>query len=155
GDAIVYTLSIGSSVDWDKAEIVVQTLKSGERNTLIRGGSDARFVPTGHIIYAISGSLFAVPFDLRRLAVKGGPVPIVEGVGRSANGANGTAQFSFSNTGSLIYVPGPASASASVPLVLYDRKGAAEPLKLPPGPYANPRVSPDGKRIAYGTDDGQ
>jgi hypothetical protein len=62
GDAIVYTLSTGP-VDWGKAQIVVQTLKSGERKTLIQGRSDARFVPTGHIIYAISGSLFAVPFD--------------------------------------------------------------------------------------------
>jgi serine/threonine-protein kinase len=155
GDAIVYTLSTGGSVDWDKAEIVVQTLKSGERKTLIQGGSDARFVRTGHIIYAISGNLFAVPFDLRHLTVTGGPVPIVEGVRRARLGQTGTAHFSFSNTGSLIYVPGPVSASFSVTLALYDRKGAAEPIRLPPGPYANPRVSPDGKRIAYGADDGK
>jgi Tol biopolymer transport system component len=154
GDAVVFTLATGPA-DWDKAQIVLQTLKSGERKTLIQAGSDARFLPTGHIIYAISGSLFAVPFDLRRLAVTGGPVPVLEGVRRSSGGQTGTAQFSFSNTGALIYVPGPASASFSVPLALYDRKGAAEPLGLPPGSYSNPRTSPDGKRIAYQVDDGK
>ena len=40
-------------------------------------------------------------------------------------------------------------------LRLIDRKGGVEPLKLPPGPYASPRVSPDGTRIAFGTDDGK
>ena len=55
-------------------------------------------------------SVFAVPFDLRRLEVDGGPVPIVEGVSRAATEADtGTAHFSVSNTGSLIYVPGPFS----------------------------------------------
>jgi Tol biopolymer transport system component len=35
-----------------------------------------------------------------------------------------------------------------------DRKGAAEVLKIPPGPYELPRLSPDGKRITVGSDDG-
>jgi Tol biopolymer transport system component len=36
-----------------------------------------------------------------------------------------------------------------------DRQGAVQPLKLPPGPYVLPRASPDGRRIAFGTDDGK
>ena len=39
--------------------------------------------------------------------------------------------------------------------MLFDRKGGAEPLKLPPGEYEFPRVSPDGKRIAFETTDGK
>ena len=66
--------------DWDKARIVVQSLQSGERKTLIEGGSDPRYLPTGHIVYAVSGRLFAIALDVRRLEVKGGAVPIVEGV---------------------------------------------------------------------------
>lgn len=62
----------------------MQSLDSGERKTLIEGGSDARYVPTGHIVYALSGTLLAVPFDVRRLQVTGGPTPVVEGVRRSA-----------------------------------------------------------------------
>jgi eukaryotic-like serine/threonine-protein kinase len=95
-----------------------------------------------------------VPFDLRQLAVTGGPVPIVEGVSRSASGLTGTAQFSVSSTGSLVFVPGRGSAG-QLDLALIDRNGTPQPLKLPPGPYEYPRLSPDGKRIAFDSDDGK
>lgn len=55
-----------------------------------------------------------------------------------------------------MYIPGPVSAAASQrDLGLLDRKGEAEPLKLPPGPYEVPRISPDGKHVAFGSDDGK
>ena len=131
-------------------------MTSGEPKTVIEGGSDARYIPTGHLVYAVGGGLFAVAFDVQRLEVKGGPVPMVEGVRRSSGGVTGAAHFSFSSIGSLIYVPGPVStSSALLDIALIDRKGGAEPLKLPPGPYLMPRVSPDGTRIAFGTDDGK
>jgi Tol biopolymer transport system component len=131
-------------------------LRSGERKTLIEGGSDARYLPTGHLVYALGGTLFAVPFDLRRLEVTGGPVPIVEGVKRGITRAGGIAQFSVSSTGSLVYIPGPtATSNALRAFMLADRAGATEPLKLPPGAYVYPRVSPDGTRLAFGTDDGK
>jgi serine/threonine-protein kinase len=162
GDAILFTLPTGigtnvgggnsGPVDWDNAQIVVQSLRSGERKTLINRGSDAHYVPTGHIVYALGGVLFAVPFDLRRLQVVGGPVPIVEGVRRG--GATGSANFSFSNNGSLAYVPGPVSTSQQ-DLAFFDRQGNTEPLKLQGGLYSYPRVSPDGKRVAVETDDGK
>ena len=60
----------------------MQSLETGVRKTLIEGGSDARYVPTGHIVYASGGTLFAVPFDLAKLEVTGGAVPVVEGVRR-------------------------------------------------------------------------
>jgi serine/threonine-protein kinase len=157
GQTMLFTLATGGGADrWDAARVVVQSLKSAERKTLIEGGSDARFLPTGHIVYALHGVLFAVPFDVKRLQVTGGPVPVVEGVKRSATGATGAAQFSVSNTGSMVYLPGPASTGGrQQDLALFDRKGGVEPLKLPLGPYEYPRVSPDGKRIAFGSDDGK
>ena len=114
GQHVLFTLATGTALDrWDKARIVVQSLTSGERKTLIEGGSDARYVPTGHIVYALSGSVFAVAFDVQRLEVKGGAVPMVEGVRRAAGSATGAAHFSFSSTGSLIYIPGPVSTSSA------------------------------------------
>ena len=81
GEWLLFTLATAATADgWDKAQIVVQSLKSSERKTLVSGGSDGRYLPTGHLVYALGGVLFAVPFDLPRLAVTGGPVPIVEGV---------------------------------------------------------------------------
>ena len=156
GEWLLFTLATAATADgWDKAQIVVQSLKSSERKTLVSGGSDGRYLPTGHLVYALGGVLFAVPFDLPRLAVTGGPVPIVEGVKRSS-GSSGTAHFSVSSTGSLVFVPGPASTPSAVSdLALVDRNGAVQPLKLPPGAYEYPRLSPDGKRIAVGSDDGK
>ena len=82
--------------------------------------------------------------------------PIVKGVSRSTTGTSGVAHFSVSSTGSLVFVPGPAStSSAQLDLALIDRNGPPQPLKLPPGPYEYPRLSPDGKRIAFGSDDGK
>ena len=163
GQAVLFTLATATGADagWDKAHIVVQSLKSGERKTLVEGGSNASYVPTGHLVYALGGTLLGVPFDLPSLAVTGGSTPIVEGVRLVPSDfgpmiTTGSAQFSFSHTGSLVYIPGPASAaSAQLDLAFIDRQGAVEPLKLPPGPYEFPRISPDGKRIAFGSDDGK
>ncbi|PYS42031.1 MAG: hypothetical protein DMG14_05375, partial [Acidobacteria bacterium] len=88
GQAVLFTI-----VHNRDTKIVVQSLKSGERKTLIEDGSAARYVPTGHIVYAVGGTLFAVQFDLRRLEIVGGPVPVIEGVMRDFNGG---AEFSIS-----------------------------------------------------------
>ena len=154
GQHVLFTLATGTARDRsDRSHIVVQSLKSGERKTLIEGGSDARYVPTGHLVYALSGSLYAVAFDAQRLEVKGAPVPIVQGVSRDTAAVTGAANFGFSGTGSLVYVRGPVSASALLDIGLMDRKGNVEPLRLPPGTYEWPRVSPDGRRLAVASDD--
>ena len=157
GQAVLFTLATSTGQDrWDNAQIVVQAIGSGERKTLIDGGSDGRYVPTGHLVYAREGIVFAVPFDVRRLAVTERPVPIIEGVRRAGGDLTGAADFSFSNTGSLVYVPGAASKRApQADIVLVDRKGGVERLTLPSGPYESPRISPDGTRIAFGSDNGK
>jgi len=157
GEHLLFTVATGTSpARWDAARIVVQSLKSGQQSTVIDAGSDARYVPTGHIVYTFSGSLYAVRFDATRLQVTSRPVLMVEGVRRPPGGATGVAQYSFSTTGSLLYIPGPViSPTSRLEAVLVDRQGRIETLKLPPGPYMEPRASPDGKRIAFFTDDGK
>ena len=169
GEWVLFTVATAATGSgWDKAQIVVQSIKTSERRTLLTGGSDARYLPTGlaspkrdereggHIIYAVGGVLFAVPFDLRHLAVTGGPVPVVEGVKRAAVSLYDTAHLAVSSTGSLVFIPGPVTTSGGrSDLALIDRTGAAQRLKLPPAAYEHPRLSPDGKRIAVGTDDGK
>jgi serine/threonine-protein kinase len=156
GGRVLFTVArrTGNQFSWDGGQIVVQSLKTGERKTIIDGGSDGRYVPTGHLVYAVSGTLFAVPFDVKTLAVTGSAVPIVEGVGRATSITGGGTQFSFSQTGSIVYLPGPAAAGGYKVLV-FDRKEMVDELKLAGGTYANPRVSPDGKRLALETSDGR
>jgi Tol biopolymer transport system component len=156
GQSLLMTLTSGNNPDrWDKARIVVQSLTSRERKMLIEGGSDARYSPTGHLVYALSGVAYAVPFDLGQLKITGRAVPVVEGVRRGGT-PTGTAQLSFSRSGSLMYIPGPVSLTGDQrDLAWVDRTGAATPLKLPAGSYQHVRVSPDGQRLTFGTDDGQ
>jgi hypothetical protein len=140
GRAVMFTLATATSDDrWDRAKIVVQVLASGERKTLIDDGADARYLRTGHVVYARGGILFAIPFDRGRLAVVGGPVRIAEGVARAQGTSSdtGAAQFSVSNTGSLISLTGPTStASSPRDLTLMDRKGIIQTLKLPSVPMS-------------------
>ena len=81
---------------------------------------------------------------------------MIAGVKRPAPGGNspGTIYYAVSETGSLIYVPGPIStSSAQDDLARWSRDGALAAMKLPPAPYEYPRVSPDGARVAVGTND--
>jgi len=160
GEHLLFTIGRGTSAErWEKSQIVVQSLKTGERKVLVDSASDGRYLATGHLAYAQGGVVYAVRFDLRTLQVIGGPVPIVEGVRRALTAGSvstGAAQFSVSETGSLAYIPGPISVSSTqLSIARLDRKGVADPLKLPPGSYRDPRISPDGKRLAFGTDDGK
>jgi eukaryotic-like serine/threonine-protein kinase len=157
GKAILFSVRGATDTDWDKAKIFVQSLEPGSaRQLLIEGARDARFVPTGHIVYGYQGTLFAVPFDAKRMKVTGGPTPIVEGV-RNAAAVTGASQFSFADNGTLIFVPGPLSGGSSGSqrtLAFRDRSGnELQRLKVPPRAYSFPRVSPDGTRVAVSTDD--
>ena len=107
GNALLFTLN-DAAANWNDSTIVVDRLDTDERKTLIRGGSDARYLPTGHLVYAVESTLFAVPFDLRKLDVTGGPVPVVEGVMGPTN--RGAAQLSFSDDGTLAFVSGVGSS---------------------------------------------
>jgi serine/threonine protein kinase len=164
--ALLFTIAKGSDADrWDKADIVVQSLATGQRKTLVEGGSDARYLASGHIVYAVGGVVYARRFDPQRLETSGEPVPVVDGVRRAGStralsGAGvgmGTTQFSVSSNGTLVYVPGPSAPLSLLlgRLVRVDRSGKREVLNLSPGPYQLPRVSPDGAQLAFGTDDGK
>ena len=145
GRAVLFTLATGGG--WNDAQIVVQLLDSGERKVVLRGGRDARYVETGHLVYAGGGTLLAVPFDLGQLAVIGGPVVLVEGVSDGGN-ATGATHFSLSRNGSLIYAVRVSLLAQEGRLVWVARSGAEQPLAAPPGLYENPRLSPDGRRVA-------
>ena len=138
---------------WKDTELAVQVLATGERKVLVEGAADPRYVPTGHLLYARLGTLMAVPFDLERLEVTGGSLPVIEGVMQAVYAINsgidtGAAQFSVSGAGSLVYIQGGVAPPDRKSFVWVDREGRARPLGGTERGYWYPRLSPDGRRVA-------
>jgi serine/threonine-protein kinase len=126
-------------------QIAVLDLKTGQWKTLIDGGSNAEYVDPGYIVYAAAGTLRAVRFDLSRLEVLSDPVPVVDRVATTNQGA---AEFALSRTGSLIYLPGNAATFSERSLAWINRQGKEESINAPPRAYVAARISPDGTRVA-------
>ena len=142
GRGVLFTIAVSEA---ENAQVAVLDLKTGQRKTLIRGGSAAQYVDTGHLVYAAAGALRAVRFDLARLEVTGDPVQVVDHV---MVASTGEPNFAVSRQGTLVYVPGGAAQTTVSQLVWVDRKGHEEPINAPPHLYVQPRVSPDGTRLA-------
>jgi Tol biopolymer transport system component len=132
------------------SEIVVQSLDTRERHIVSSGGIGARYLPTGHLVYYDAGTLLAVPFDPRALAVTGAPVPVAEAVASSSvpGRAVSAAHVAISRTGTLAYVPLDSVDTGARTLVWVDRAGREELLGVPDRPYVYPRLSTDESRIA-------
>jgi serine/threonine-protein kinase len=124
--------------------IVVQRIDGTDRKVLVGMGLHPRVLPTGHLVYVQNGTLFAVPFDSRRLEITGDTVPLVAGIQQS--GGSSVAHFAISDTGTLVYARGAGTTSRS--LLFVDRGGAERPLAALPNTYQQPRLSPDRTRLA-------
>jgi serine/threonine protein kinase/Tol biopolymer transport system component len=144
GRTILFTLTHTAD---DARQIVVESLDTGQRRVVVEEGADARYVPTGHLVYALGETLLAAPFDVQALAVTGKAVPLVEDVATSPDGV--MSYFAVSDEGTLVYVPRDAVARFQPrTLVWVDRQRRETPINVPPRPYLRPRLSPDGTRIA-------
>jgi serine/threonine-protein kinase len=146
GKYVLFTIQAGGAASYDDAWIAVLSLQTGKWRTLIQGGSYARYVSSGHIVYAHAGSLMAVAFDMSRIEVTGSPVPIQEGVVTTAS-TSGGAEYAVTESGMLAYVPGNASPPIRT-LVWVDRTGLAKTIPASQKVYASPRLSPDGRLLA-------
>jgi serine/threonine-protein kinase len=150
GESVLFsvTRAIGNT-RWDQADIVVQSIRTGQRTVVLRGGSDARYVATGHLIYAVRDNLFAVAFDASGREVQGGAVSVIQGVMRTAAAQVNTAaaNYGISNVGTLVYAAGTATPIQRT-LVWVDRTGQEEVIPAPARAYYYPRLSPDGTRVA-------
>jgi len=149
GKALLFT-----AVEEGRLQVAVQSLESGERNYLFPGNS-ARYLPTGHIVYALENDLFAVPFDPNSLEVSGGGIPVIEGVFRATSFF--PAHFAVSDSGTLVYLPGSLSSSfmQQRTAVWVDREGKAEAISAKPDDYGCPRISLDGTWLAMVIDSGE
>ena len=142
GEHVLFSVGDRTAGRFASPDVVVQSVRSGERHVVIRGGNAARFVSTGHILYFSDGGLFGVPFDERRLETAGERIPLIDDV------IGGFPAFDVSDNGSLIYIAG---ASRTGGLAMIERHGSVTSLPVKAAAYEAPRISPDGTRVAVGT----
>ena len=145
GAAVLFTAHSQAVGNFDNASIQVVTIATGERKVVHSGGTFGRYVPSGHLIFVNKGTVFAAPFDLKRLEVTGTPAPIVQNV--TAGSDEGSMQLVFAGSGVMGYIRG-GQVVAQYPIVWVDRDGRTARLTDDPGAYSNPRLSPDGRRLA-------
>jgi Tol biopolymer transport system component len=137
------------------AQVATLNLQTKEKKIVLESAGTARYAPSGpnpfigHIVYGRNGSLFAVAFDVNRLQV-GSPSPVLDGV----LGIGGLVTFfGFSDSGTLAYLTGNIPVLTSNTLVWVDRQGVEQAIPAPARGYAGPKLSPDGGRVAFSTQD--
>jgi len=127
------------------------------RKRLLEDAADARFVPTGHLVFARMGTMMAVPFDVRRREVTAPPVVVLDDIMQALNGSNAPAltaamQAAISPTGHLVYLAGGLTPDRSRQLVWLDRQGRAAPIRAAGDlPFFAARLSPDERSVAVTT----
>jgi serine/threonine-protein kinase len=145
GQAVLFTVRNMQQASFDEADIAVVKLATGERKTLVKQGTDAHYVSSGHMVFMRAGVLMAVPFDAKKLEIKGAAVPVVEKV--LENPRIGAGQYAISKDGLLVYIPGGVTYGEHE-MVFVDRAGNAKPLTSNKRPYEDFTISPDGKYLA-------
>ena len=84
GRAVLFSINVAGGLE---NSVAVLSLESSDYEVLIPVGSSPRYVPTGHIVYGVGGTLRAVGFDLDSLTVTSDPIPVVENVRMGPGGA--------------------------------------------------------------------
>ena len=146
GEWLLFTVRPAGAATWNQSVIVAQNLSTGERRELVPAARDGRYIPSGHIVYFLNGSILVVEFDAERLQVRGETASIFEGV-TGSNNTSAAAHFATSDGGTLVYAPG-APGSVGRDLVWVDDRGTAELVGAPAGDYWWVDLSPDGDMVA-------
>ena len=138
GEHVLFTISNRTR----ETSAAVVSLRTGEQRRLVERANDARYLPTGHLLFLRDGILFGVRFDPKRLEVSGAPVPLLDDV---VTNSSNVGVYAVSQDGTLVYLP---SRQPQRTLVWVDRRGAVEPTPFPPGGYQLVALSPDARRLA-------
>jgi serine/threonine-protein kinase len=146
GRAVLYTIGTQDKPgNYEDASIAVLDVETGKSRVLLEGGSIARYVSPGHLLYSRGGELLAVPFDVDRLEITGPPAPVLDGV--AGDVTSGVVHFAVSGDGTLMYIPA-GKESDLRNLIWVDREGRTEKIAEISRPFLGPHLSPDGSRVA-------
>ena len=149
GRAVLFTIGAADPKD---AQIAVLDLETGRRTTVLRGGRDAQYLASGHLVYESGLGMSAVRFDPRQQRVIGDPVRMLENLAVTPTAALNVAATS---TGTLVYVMAAAGPAPKRSLVWIDRQGRQAPVGAPQRAYESARLSPDGANVVVGIRDQQ
>jgi Tol biopolymer transport system component len=142
GRAVVFAAGPSiTATDWNAAQIVVQSIATGERRVIAQRGSSPVFA-AGYLFYLSGRTLLAQAFDPDRLVVQGPVLTVATDIRRGGNGAG---WFAVSDR---VLVTARESQASPGTLAWLDSAGLLTPLPLSAGPYSTPRLSPDGMRVA-------
>jgi Tol biopolymer transport system component len=142
---VLFTIGTRSSPDnYDRSTIEAVDPATSTRQVVLEGASSARYAASGHLLFVRDSILYAVPFDLDSLTTRGTPLQVLRGV--NGDTTTGASHLAVADNGTIAYAPGTAMSANR--LVWVDRQGKTQPLDLPQGLFFDPRISPDGTRVA-------
>ena len=156
GDSLLFTVGFGN-----ERQVVARSLDDGNQATLFTDAtSPVEFLTSGHLVYAVGNDLRVRAFNTETWEV-GSALPSVQNIFRLA--PTSALNFDVSESGSLVYVPGPRDiVNTTTPvnravLALVNRSGQVETLNAGMNRYQAPRLSPDDQRLTVASveDDGQ
>jgi len=150
GKTVLFTATPNEN-GYDDADIVARSLDTLEQKVVVHGGTFPRHAPTGHLVFFRSGTLMAAPIDPTTWETTAPPVPVLEGI-LSAAGM-GNAQYTFSQTGVLMYLGG-SETTAQESLVWLEPDGSLSPASAHRRDYGSLQISPDGSSLAVACWDG-
>ena len=148
GKAVLFSVQLSGS-DYDEGIVEAVEIASGQRTVVHKGGAFPRWAPSGHVLFARKGTIYALPFDARRLVPTGRPVPVLEKVMSSTGGeapSDGSAQIDVSPSGFCAYRTG--ENETVYRLAVVDRKGTVLKKAAEPRGFSWARFAPDGNRTA-------
>jgi serine/threonine-protein kinase len=150
GRSVLFTIQLAGK-GYDEALIASVPVSGGEPQTVFEGGSFPHVAESGQLLFAKTGTLFAVPFDAAAGRVSGAAITVIDNV--RTNALNGAVPLAMSSGGTLVYLAG-ASTSPTLTLHLASRSGETEVLfdrRL----IGAIRIAPDARRAAVSINDGQ
>jgi len=143
--AVLFTGSSDNNF-FGHSSVEAAPLDTGVPKVLVENAYFGRYLTGGYLAYVSQGTVFVAPFDPQALKVTGTAIPVMQGVNYDIS--NGSAQLSISKDGTAVHLDG-GSAGQNLNVALLDRKGNSSVLLGGQPDAASPRLSPDGKRLAF------
>ena len=129
----------------DLNEILVGSLDSAERRSIVNASSNAAYADPGYLFYMRDNSLVVQRFDVKTLTLSGDARSISDDVKYSQ--LIDQAVFDVAGGNTLVIQSGKGAAQSQLTWV--GRGGRSGDIVGPSGSISNPSLSPDGRRVVF------